>query len=189
MIWLVLGLVVFLGIHSVRMVAPGFRERVIASRGEGVWKGVYSVAAIAGFILLVWGYGQARLDTVLLYEPPVWMKHVASLLMLFSFIFLVASQLPAGRIKQALKHPMLVAVKTWALAHLLANGDLASLILFLAFLGWAVWNRIAVKRRGDPVFGTVSVRNDIIAVVAGVALTLWFIFQLHGWLIGVPLAT
>ena len=187
MIWLLAGLVLFLGVHSVRMVAPAFRDRMIAQRGEGAWKGIYSVLALIGFVLLVWGYGQARLVAPLLYEPPVWMKHIATPLMLFSMIFLVASQLPAGRIKKAVKHPMLLAVKIWALAHLLANGDLASLVLFLTFLGWAVWNRIAVKRRGDPVFETVSVRNDVIAVVAGTALTVWFIVQLHAWLIGVPL--
>ena len=139
MIWLLAGLIVFLGIHSVRLVAPGFRDSMVAARGEQTWKGVYSVIAIAGFVLLVWGYGQARLDTSYIYEPPQWMKHIASLLMVFSFILLVASQAPAGRIKQAVKHPMLLATKVWAFAHLLANGDTASLLLFLAFLGWAVW--------------------------------------------------
>jgi uncharacterized membrane protein len=186
MIWLILGLIVFLGIHSVRMVAPGFRDRMISQRGEGAWKGIYSLVSIAGFVLIVWGYGQARLDVPILYEPPVWMKHIAVLLMVFSFVFLVAAQLPAGRIKKAVKHPMLLGVKIWAFAHLLANGDLASLLLFLAFLGWAVWNRIAVKRRGDPVFENVSVRNDIISVVVGVALAAWFVVQLHAWLFGVP---
>jgi uncharacterized membrane protein len=185
MIWLVAGLVVFLGIHSVRMVAPGFRDRMIARLGEGPWKGIYSLVSLAGLVLLIWGYGQARPDAAIIYEPPVWTRHIAMLLMLFSFILLVASQIPAGYIKKAVKHPMLLAVKIWAFAHLLANGDLASLILFLALLAWAVWNRIAVKRRGNPEFATVSVRNDFIAVLVGTALTAWFIMQLHAWLIGV----
>ncbi|WP_421853307.1 NnrU family protein [Oricola sp.] len=187
MIWLLAGLIVFLGVHSVRMVAPGFRDSVIAARGEQTWKGIYSVIAIVGLVLLVWGYGQARLETAYLYEPPVWLKHIVTLLMCISLVLLVAGQVPPGRIKQAVKHPMLAAIKVWAFSHLLANGDTASLVLFIAFLGWAVWNRIAVKRRGDPVFENVSVRNDVIAVVVGVALTVWFVYQLHGWLIGVPL--
>ena len=137
MIWLVAGLVVFLGVHSVRMLAPGFRDRMIARLGEGAWKGLYSLISLAGLVLLIWGYGQARPDAAIIYEPPVWTRHIAMLLMLFSFILLVASQIPAGYIKKAVKHPMVLAVKIWAFAHLLANGDLASLILFLAFLAWA----------------------------------------------------
>lgn len=187
MLWLIAGLIVFLGIHSVRMVAPGFRNGMLEKRGEAVWKGLYSLVSIAGFVLLVWGYGQARLETVYLYEPPVWAKHVATLLMVLSFILLAASQLPAGHIKKAVKHPMLLGVKIWAFAHILANGDLASLILFLAFLGWAVWNRIAVKKRGDPVFSDVSARYDVIAVVAGVVFAVLFVMWLHAWLIGMPL--
>lgn len=185
MIWLIAGIVVFLGIHSVRMVAPGFRDRMIAQYGENAWKGVYSLVSLAGLVLLVWGYAEARPDAAFLYEPPVWVRHIVMLFMLVAMTLLVATYLPAGHIKKRVKHPMITAVKVWAFAHLLANGDAASLILFLSFLAWAVWNRIAVKRRGDPAFGTVSVRSDIIAVVAGAVITVWFIVQLHAFLFGV----
>lgn len=189
MIWLIAGMVVFLGIHSVRIVAPGFRDRMVAERGEGAWKGIYSVISLIGFVLLIWGYAQARAEAPILYVPPVWTRHIALLLVPIAFVVFVASQLPAGHIKKTLKHPMLVAVKIWALAHLLANGDLASLILFLGFLAWAVVDRISVKRRAPVEFGAVSARNDAIAVVVGLALSAWFIVQLHEWLFGVaPLA-
>ena len=146
---LVLGLVLFLGPHSVRIVAPGLRDGFVASRGEGPWRGLYSLVSLAGFALIVWGYGMARLEAPLLYEPPAWMKHINMALMFFSFVALAASQFPPGRIKAALRHPMLVAVKIWAFGHLLANGDLAALLLFGAFLAWAVLDRISLKRRGD----------------------------------------
>ncbi|MFZ2101312.1 MAG: NnrU family protein, partial [Oricola sp.] len=116
MIWLVAGLVLFLGVHSVRMVAPGFRDRVVASLGEGPWKGVYTLVSIAGLALLIWGYGQARTDSPVLYEPPVFLKHLVSLFMLVSFILLVATYVPDGYIKKRVKHPMLLAVKIWAFA-------------------------------------------------------------------------
>lgn len=185
MIWLIAGLAVFLGVHSVRIVAPGFRDRVIAARGENAWKGVYSLVALAGLLLIIWGYGQARPDAALLYEPPVFVKHIVTLLMLVAMILLVAAYLPAGHIRKRVKHPMLTAVKVWAFAHILANGDLATLVLAGSFLVWAVVDRIALKRRGDPVFGAVSVRNDVIAVVVGTAVTIWFIMQLHAFLFGV----
>jgi uncharacterized membrane protein len=190
MIWLILGIVVFLGMHSVRIVAPHMRARIIAKRGEGAWKGIYTIVSLAGFVLLVWGYGQARAVSPVLYNPPFWMSHVTLLLMVPAMIFLVASQVPAGRIKAAVKHPMLLAVKIWALAHLLANGDVASLILFLSFLGWAVADRISEKRRLQagitrPVVAG-SPRNDAIAIVVGLVLYILFVWRLHEWLIGVP---
>jgi len=185
MIWLIAGLVVFLGIHSVRIVAPGFRDSMVAARGENAWKGIYSVIALAGLLLVIWGYGQARPDAAFLYEPPVFVKHIVTLLMLIAMILLVAAYLPTGHIKKRVKHPMLTAVKVWAFAHILANGDLATLVLAGAFLAWAVIDRISLKRRGDPVFETVSVRNDAIAVVVGTAITIWFIMQLHAFLFGV----
>lgn len=193
MLLFLLGLVLFLGIHSVRVVAPERRAAFIAERGHGAWKGLYSVASIVGFVLLVWGYGQWRLSAPILYTPPVWMSHVTLLLMVPAMILVVASQLPAGRIKAAVKHPMLLAVKIWALAHLLANGDLASLLLFLAFLAWAVIVRISEKRRLQAGITTPvvagSARNDAIAIVIGLVLYLLFVWKLHAWLIGVsPIA-
>lgn len=193
MLLLILGLVIFLGIHSVRIAKPDFRADFIARRGEGAWKGLYTVVSIVGFVILVWGYGMARQTAPILYTPPAWMSHITLLLMIPAMIFLVAAYVPAGKIKAALKHPMLVAVKIWALAHLLANGDLASLILFVSFLAWAVADRISEKRRlraGEtrlPVAGPA--KNDAIAVGAGLVLYVLFVWQLHLWLIGVaPIA-
>lgn len=190
MIWLIVGLVLFLGVHSVRIVAPEFRLSQIEARGLNAWKGMYTAVSILGFLILVWGYGQARMDPVVFWVAPAGMSHLVLLLMLFAMIFLVASQVPAGKIKAAVKHPMLLAVKIWALAHLLVNGDLASLLLFGSFLGWAVVDRISEKKRlragltSNPVAG--SVKWDIIAVVGGVALYVAFVIWLHRWLIGVP---
>ena len=183
---LILGLVLFLGVHSVRIFAPGWRDQRIASMGAGGWRGLYTAISVIGFVLIVWGFARAQPTAPVFYQPPFWMIHVTILLMALAFIALAVFAVPAGRLKPMLKHPMLVAVKIWALAHLLVNGDLASLILFLAFLAWAVLDRISVKRRGepDPVGGPVT--NDIIAVVAGLAVWLLFIWKLHEWLIGVP---
>jgi uncharacterized membrane protein len=182
MLILILGIIVFLGIHSVRIVAPEWRLAKMEQWGENTWKGLYSVISLVGFVLLVWGYGMARPDAPVLYEPPVWMKHVTALLMLFAFIFLGLFIAKAGRVKPALKHPMLIAIKTWALAHLLANGDLASLILFLSFLAWAVVDRIAIKRQERA---GLAVSNDVIGVIIGLVLYVLFVWKLHALLIGV----
>lgn len=190
MLILILGLVLFLGIHSVRIFAPGLREALVERRGEGAWKGIYSLIALVGLVLIVWGYGIARQDPVVFWVAPLWMSHVTATLMFFSIIFLVVSQFPAGRIKAAVKHPMLLSIKIWAPAHLLVNGDLASLLLFGGFLAWAVFDRIAVKKRVragqavEPVAGPV--KWDIIAVAAGIVLYAAFVLFLHEWLIGVP---
>ena len=134
--WFILGLVIFLGTHSIRMVAPGFRDAMIARMGEGPWKGLYSLLSLVGFVLLVWGYSVA--PTVILYRPPVfWLVHVTIALMALALISLAISVLPPGRLKRRLKHPMLLAVKIWAVAHLLVNNDLASVLLFAAFLIWS----------------------------------------------------
>jgi uncharacterized membrane protein len=186
MLILIFGLVLFLGIHSVRIFAPGLREAQISARGPGAWRGLYSLVAFAGLVLIVWGYGLARQTAPILYEPPVWTRHLNLLLMVFAFIALAASQLPAGRIKATLKHPMLVAVKIWALGHLLANGDLAALLLFGTFLAWAVLDRISVKRRGDSGPAVGPLKWDVAAIVIGLFAYALFAFVLHEWLIGVP---
>ena len=190
MIWLIVGLVLFLGIHSVRIVAPAWRQAQIDKRGLNAWKGIYALISIAGFVILVWGYGIARQDPVVFFVAPAWMSHVVALLMLPVMILLVASQVPAGRIKAAVKHPMLLGVKIWALAHLLVNGDLASVLLFGGFLVWAVFDRISEKKRlqagltSNPVAGPV--KWDIIAVVGGLVVYVLFVTVLHKLLIGVP---
>ncbi len=190
---LILGLVLFLGIHSVRICAPGWREQKLQQWGEGRWKGLYSVVSIAGFILIVWGYAQAWPNAADLYEPPVWMKHVAALLMLFSLVFLMVSQVPAGRIKAMVGHPMLLAVKIWAVAHLLANGDTASVLLFGTFLIWAVFDLVSARRRERAGLAQPAIagplRNDAIAIVVGLALYAALVGGLHVWLFGaVPIA-
>lgn len=181
---LILGLVIFLGVHSLSIVSRPTRESMVARYGEGAFKGLYSILAVVGFVLIVWGYGEARESPVIVWDPPVFMRHISATLMLFVFPLLFAAYLP-GRIKAAVKHPMLAAVKIWAFAHLIANGTLADIVLFGAFLAWAVVDRISVKRRGVVVAGGGSVRNDILAVVLGLAVYLLFTFWLHAWLFGV----
>lgn len=185
MLVLVIGLILFLGSHSVRIFAPGWSRSRSAAMGENAWKGVYSLVSLLGFVLIVYGYGLARLSSPLLYIPPAWISHVTALLMVFAFIALGIYMLPAGRLKPMLKHPMLVAVKIWAFAHLLANGDLASILLFGAFLAWAVLDRISVKRRGVAVPAAGPVKQDVAAVALGLVLYGLFVWKLHWWLFGV----
>ncbi len=191
--WLVLGLALFLGIHSTRIVAEGWRGRMIAALGEMRWKGLVSLVSLAGFVLLVWGYGQARMDTVALWTPPAGMRHLAALLTVPAFIFLVAAYVPRNGIRARLRHPMVIGVKTWALAHLLANGTLADVVLFGSFLLWAVLDFIAARRRdraaaalGDqPAPAPTSGGATALTVVIGLAAWAGFTFWAHGWLIGV----
>ncbi len=185
---LIVGLVLFLGIHSVRIVADNWRSAQIARLGPNAWKGLYSLVSIIGFVLLVVGYGVARQSPVILYTPPLWMRHLASVLTIPAFILLVAAYVPGTRIKRALGHPMVLGVKLWALAHLLANGALADLVLFGSFLVWAVFNYAAARRRdrvAGKVYATGPVTRDAIAVVVGLGAWAAFAFWLHGPLIGV----
>jgi uncharacterized membrane protein len=188
MTWLLLGLVIFLGSHSVRIFAEPWRGARIAAMGLNAWKGVYSIVSILGFVLIVWGYGVARGAPVILYSPPVWTKHVAALLTIPAFILLAAAYVPGTRIKRAVGHPMIAGVKAWAFAHLLANGTLADVVLFGAFLVWAIVDYIAARRR-DRAAGTVYVvgpiTRDLAAVVVGLVAWAAFAFWLHAVLIGV----
>ena len=183
----ILGLVLFLGVHSVAIVAPAWRDAQLAQRGEALWKGAYSLVSLVGFVLLVYGYGLARQSPIVLYTPPAALRHLALLLMVPVFPLLLAAYLP-GRLRRAARHPMLLAVKLWALAHLLANGTLADGLLFGGFLVWAVADRIAVKRRtvahAVPA-APPSNYNDAIALVGGLVLYGVFVAGAHQWLIGV----
>jgi uncharacterized membrane protein len=183
---LIIGLAIFLGVHSISIVAPDVRARALASLGERGWKGLYAALAAVGLGLLLYGFHLARLATVVLYVPPAWMRHVTFLLMLPVFPLILAAYLP-GRIKTALKHPMLAAVKFWALAHLLSNGTLADVLLFGGFLAWAVCDRISLKRRAPQPIRTAPAGryNDLIAVVLGLALYAFFIAWAHARLFGV----
>jgi len=184
---LLAGLVIFLGVHSISIVNDDWRNRMAARTGEWTWKAAYGLIALLGLLLIVRGYGLARMDPVLLYSPPQVLRLLAVGLMLPVFPLLFAAYLP-GRIRDVTRHPMLVATKLWAFAHLLANGTLAAVLLFGGFLAWAVADRISLRHRtARPVPGAPpSGRNDVIAVVLGLLLYAAFVMWLHRDLIGVP---
>lgn len=183
---LVTGLVLFFGIHSVSIFADGWRNATAARLGAGAWKRLYSVVSIAGFVLMLYGYGLARQEPVVLYTPEGWSRMAAGLLMIPVFPLLFAVYLP-GHLKRMSKHPMLLATKFWALAHLFANGNLADVLLFGAFLIWAAADRVSLKSRASrPVPGArTSAMNDVIAMVAGLAVYALFILWAHQRLFGV----
>lgn len=186
---LIAGLIIFLGLHSVRIVADGWRSRKLAQWGEVAWKGAYSVLSLAGFALIVWGYGQARQQPVVLWVPPVATRHIAATLMLFAMILLVAAYVPGNAIKAKLHHPMILSVKTWALAHLLANGNLADVLLFGSFLAWAVADFISSRKRdraADTIYSAGKAMPTVITGVLGLVVYGVFVMGLHTWLIGVP---
>ncbi len=193
MILFLVGLVLFLGVHAVSIVAPRWRQRQVALRGEKPWKGLYSIVSAIGLVLLVYGYGLARREGGVLYAPPTALRHVALLVMLPVFPLLLATYFE-GRIGRAAKHPTLLAVKCWALAHLLANGSVADVVLFGSFLAWAVADRISVKRRPAALAHEVPAlpvrsSNDYVALFGGLAIYAAFLLGVHRWLIGVsPLA-
>lgn len=185
---LILGLVLFLGVHSIRIVADGWRTATIGRIGELPWKAVYALLSIVGFVLIVWGFGLARQQPVQLWLPPRGMRHLASLLTLIAFILLAAAYVPRNAIKARLHHPMVLGVKVWALAHLLANGNVAHVVLFGAFLVWAVLSFRAARAR-DRVAHTVypagTPAGTAITVVVGAAAWAVFAFWAHGLLIGI----
>jgi len=192
MLLLIVGLVIFLGTHSVRIFADAWRTRQVERIGAMRWKGLLSLVSLAGFVLVCWGFGIARSQSIAIWAPPAWTHHLAALLVLFAFILLAATHLPGTHIKAAVGHPMTAAVKIWALAHLLANGTLADIVLFGSFLAWSI-AAFASARRRDRAAGTTypatGFGRDAVAVVAGVLA--WGIFAryLHLWLIGVsPMA-
>src|SRR5688572_33160572 len=135
---LIAGIVLFLGAHSTRIVADGWRENMIARIGLNKWKMLYSVIALVGLVLIVYGYGQARADPAFIWEPPLWTRHMAALLTLVAFILFAAAEIPGNHIKSKLGHPMYMGAKVWAFAHLMANGRLGDIVLFGAFLMWAI---------------------------------------------------
>jgi len=188
MSFLILGLVLFLGAHSVRILAGGWRDAQIARLGEMPWKGVYSLISAVGLGLIIWGYGLARADSPVLWHSPPWTRHLTALLMGPAFILLVAAYLPGSHIKAAIGHPMVAGVKIWALAHLLANGKLSAVTLFGAFLVWAIVDFASARRRDRIAGRTYPVlgwSRDAMVIVIG--LVAWALFALYGhlWLIGV----
>lgn len=188
MTMLAIGLILFLGIHSTRIVADDFRTRTVARIGIGAWKGIYTVASLAGFALICYGYGLSRTEGGFLWNPPAWTKHVTALLMLVSFILLAAAHVKGNRIKAKFGHPMVLGTKVWAFAHLLSNGRAGDVLLFGAFLVWAIADFGSARRRdraAGTMYATGGVSRDIIAVVAGLVGYAVFSGFLHLWLIGV----
>jgi uncharacterized membrane protein len=189
---LILGLLIFLGVHSLRIFADGWRSRQIARLGEKPWKGLYALVSIIGFVLICWGFGLARQHPVLLYVPPLWLRHLNALFTLVAFVLVTAYLVPRNHLKAKLGHPMVLGVKVWAFGHLLATGMLHDVVLFGAFLAWAIV-LFMVSRRRDRMAGTVypagSLKGDVLTVVIGVVAWLAFALWLHLWLIGVnPMA-
>ena len=185
---LILGLVIFLGLHSVRVFAEGWRNGVRTRLGENAWKGLYSLASILGLALIVWGFGLARQQPVLLWSPPLWTRHLAALLTLAAFVMLAAAYVPGNAIKARLHHPMILGVKTWALAHLLANGRLAGVLLFGSFLAWAVLSFRAARQRdraGHITYPPGRTGPTLVTVVVGLAAWAGFAFWAHAAWIGV----
>jgi uncharacterized membrane protein len=202
---LIWGLILFLGAHSVRIWADGWRNQTIEAYGEKAFKGVYALVSILGFYLLVVGYGEARLQTVALWNPPIFTKHISMLLMLLSSILLVATYIPRNHFKMRLGHPMVLSVKVWALSHLLANGNLADLVLFGSFLMWAVLNFRSARARDRALLLNLNVTEEaaaepltesestnqpkllstIMTLVGGMAIWALITFVLHAKIVGV----
>jgi uncharacterized membrane protein len=192
---LILGLILFLGAHSVRILADGWRDQTIAAYGEKAFKGVYTLVAILGFYLLVVGYGEARLQPLVLWNPPIFTKHISMLLMLLSSILLIAAYIPRNHFKMRLKHPMVLSVKVWALSHLLANGNLVDLVLFGSFLIWAVLNFRSARARDRAQVQNSDANEEaplkpnllatLIALFGGMGLWAVITFVLHAKVVGV----
>lgn len=183
---LVTGLVLFLGVHSISIIAPQWCDSMFSKLGEPVWKGIYSLIAIAGLVLIIWGYSDARVTAQVIYQPPYWTRWLAAAFMLPVFPLLLAPYFP-GRIKAKLKHPMIIAVKSWALAHLLVNGTLADVMLFGGFLAWAIVDHVSLKSRPERPIRALAPRavNDVIAIVLGLAIYMALLHGLHLRLFGV----
>jgi uncharacterized membrane protein len=188
---LILGLILFLGAHSARIWADGWRNRTIEAYGDKAFKGVHALVSLLGFYLLVVGYGEARLETVALWNPPIFTKHISILLMLLSSILLVATYVPRNHFKMRLGHPMVLSVKVWALSHLLANGNLADLVLFGSFLIWAVLNFRSARARDRVLLAESESTNlpkmfaTLITLGGGMALWALITFVLHAKVVGV----
>lgn len=186
---LILGLILFLGVHSIRVFAEPLRTSIREKMGPNTYKGLYTLISFVGLGLIIWGYPQTRIDAVYLWHPPAATRHVATLLTLIAFILIAASSVPGNRIKALVKHPMSIGVKVWAFAHLLANGRLGDVILFGAFMVWAILTYRAARERDRinnlPAPAIKGVTEDVITIGAGIGMWALIAFALHGPLIGV----
>lgn len=188
MLLLILGLLIFLGVHSLRIVADDWRSRQLARLGAKRWKALYAVISIVGFVLICWGFGLARQHHVRLYVPPLALIHLNALFTLIAFVLFFAARVPRNHFKAWLGHPQVLAVMVWAFGHLLATGMLHDVVLFGAFLLWAIV-LYPVSRRRDRRTGTTyptgTLKGDVLTVLIGLAVWIAFVFWLHLWLIGV----
>lgn len=189
MFLMIVGLALFLGVHSTRVFAEGFRQRLIDQRGENTWKGLYSLVSLVGFAMIIFGYGQARQSPDFLWFPPPWLAHVNVLFMAVAFVLLAAAYVPGNRIRAAVGHPMVLGVKVWAFGHLIANGELANVVLFGSFLAWAVADFIAARRRDRAQdvqrAATGGLGADALTIAVGLIAWVAFAGWLHLWLIGI----
>ena len=182
------GLILFVVVHSLRIFADDWRSQMLARLGPNAWKGIISVISLVGIIMMSKGYAAARATPIVLWQSPVWLSHLVSLLTLVAFILFVAAYVPKNKIKSRLGHPMVISVKIWAFGHLLANGTLADLVLFGGLLAWAVMSFRAARQR-DRREGTVrpagAMGQTLAAIGLGSVIWAWFAFYGHAWLIGV----
>lgn len=185
---LIAGLLLFFGTHSISIVNQQWRDQMCNRLGVLSWQGIYSLLAIAGFMLIINGYADTRINPTMIYTTPNWLRHIAMLLLLPVFPLIIATYLP-GKIQTRTKHPMLVATKLWAVSHLLVNGNLADILLFSSFLAWAVVERISLKHRTGTVIATApqTPYNDVIAITAGLLIYIAIILGLHTVITGVSL--
>lgn len=190
MLMLILGIVIFVGVHLIPAMAPGLRAQLGKSIGNTGWRVVHSVVALIGLYLVATGYAEARMQPTFLWYPPAFLSHLTALLMLIAFIFVAAAWVPGNAIKRRVGHPMLIGVKTWAIAHLLVNGTLADLLLFGSFLAWGVisfvMHRRADRAAGIAPTGSAKASSTVLTLVLGIVLTGVFALWLHPVLIGVP---
>jgi uncharacterized membrane protein len=188
MLTLAVGLVLFLGVHSIRIVADPLRTSLRERMGPGIWRGVYSVVSIVSFVLIVRGYGEARLTSADVWLPPIWTRHLAALLTVPAFVLFTTANVKGTRIGARLKHPLLLGTKTWAFAHLFSNGRVADFLLFGSFLAWSILCFRAARKRDraeNIVYPAGTASRDAMAVVVGIGLWALFAFRLHARLIGV----